>query len=218
MATNKSSKKFVLIVSLFGLIAMAAGLWLSLKGLKQTPDDLEIAGIYLAEPRDVSEFKLTGSDQQPFTRDSFRGHWNFLYFGYTYCPDACPLTLSQLNLVDKKLAEQDLNDNNAYILISVDPRRDSPERLAEYTRFFNENFSGATGVKEELDKLTKQMGIAYRVPEEPEDPENYLVDHSSAVILVNPDAKLQAVFTAPHEPERISEDFEAIRQRFEVMN
>ena len=218
MANAKPLQKQWIIASLLGIIAMSTGLWLGFGGLQQISGPLEIAGIYLDEPKAVGDFTLTASSNQPFTLTSFEGQWSFLYFGYTYCPDACPLTLGQLNVVDKNLAEQNLNKDNAYILISVDPNRDTPERLAEYTRFFNENFSGATGTPEQLDQLTKPLGVYYSVPEDPEDPENYLVDHSSAIVLINPKAELQALFTPPHDPKRITEDFSAIRQRFEAAN
>jgi protein SCO1/2 len=211
-------RKYIIFALLAGAAVLGAGSWLMLQDYQRSQQRLDIAGIYLNEPRPLSEFTLTDSADKPFSRDSFKDHWSFLSFGYTYCPDACPLTLSQLNLVDKQLAEEDLNKDTDYLLISVDPRRDTPQRLAEYTAFFNKKFHGATGEPGELSKLSKALGVYYSVPENPEDPENYLVDHSSAVVLINPDAELQALFTPPHDPQRISADFKAIRERYEATN
>jgi protein SCO1/2 len=203
----------ILIPLVLGALALGAGLWLGLQILSRGAP-LEIAGVYLNEPQAITaDFTLTDSASQPFTKDSFKGKWSFLYFGYTYCPDACPLTLTQLNALEKQLAAQGLNQDTAYLLISVDPGRDTPERLGEYTRYFNPKFQGATGAPEELAKIAQQFGVYYSVPEDTQDPD-YLVDHSSMVFLVNPDAQLQALFSAPHEPAKLAADFTAIRQRF----
>ena len=198
-----------------GAVLFCAGLWLSWSAFKPASRaPLEIAGIYLPEPKPITSFNLLDASGQAFTQEQLKNHWTFIYFGYTYCPDACPLTLSQLNQVDKQLSEQNTANDTAYLLVSVDPRRDTPERLAEYTQFFNPKFQGVSGQVEELNKLTESLGIYYSVPEQPEDPANYLVDHSSVLVLVNPAGELQALFSAPHDPARIVEDFLTIRQRW----
>ena len=205
-----------IIISLIIALTLGTAAWLWLDN--RPPDKLEIAGIYIPEGKPLADFALTEAGNTPFSLDNFKGKWSFLYFGYTYCPDACPMALGQLKATDKLLDEKGISQDNAYLLISVDPRRDTPERLAEYTQFFNPKFSGATGAAEELDKLAKPLGVYYEVPEDPEDPENYLVNHSSAIVLINPAAQLQAMFTVPHEPAKIAEDFAAIRQRYEAAN
>jgi protein SCO1/2 len=205
-----------LVLLALALLGLGGALSWYLQDSNKSAAPLDIAGIHLPTPRPISEFSLQSADGEIFSLAQLQQRWTFLYFGYTFCPDACPLALSQLNVVDKKLSQQnpELWQAMAYVLISVDPRRDTPQRLAEYTAYFNPRFQGASGEPAALEQLAKPLGIYYAVPENPEDPENYLVDHSSALILVNPDGKLQAVFSAPHDPARIIDDFLAIQQRW----
>lgn len=207
----QSPNKRIVLYLLAGAF-LAAGVWFGWQASRTTASaPLDIAGIYLPEAKPIASFKLQDSERQPFTQAQLKDQWTFLYFGYTYCPDACPLALAQLNQVSKLLQQEEAAEDTAYMLVSVDPRRDTPERLAEYTEFFNPEFAGTTGAVDEIDKLTRSIGIYYAVPAEPEDPENYLVDHSSVIVLTNPDGKLQALFSAPHNPKQIYNDYLAIR-------
>jgi len=200
---------------LVAAVALGAGLWLGQRWFYQSPQPpLEIAGIYLPQPKELDDFTLAGQDGQPVTRADFKGHWSFLYFGYTYCPDICPLTLVELNKLDQLLSQQGLNRDTAYLLISVDPERDTPARLGEYVRYFNKKFQAATGAPQELEKLAKQLSVLYTIaPHQPG--ESYTVDHSSTVLLIDPDARLHAIFTPPHQPATMAADFAHIRQRYE---
>ena len=194
---------------------LVAGLWLGQKWLYQAPQPpLQIAGIYLPEPKELDDFTLIGQNGQPVTRADLKGHWSFLYFGYTYCPDICPLTLVELNKLDQLLGQQGLNRDTAYLLISVDPERDTPAHLGEYVRHFNQKFQGATGNPQELEKLAKQLSVLYIIPPH-QVGESYTVDHSSTVLLIDPDARLRAIFTPPHDPATLAADFARIRQRYE---
>ncbi|MFO1351966.1 MAG: SCO family protein [Gammaproteobacteria bacterium] len=208
-------KPFVALIA--GVIALGAAAWFGLHWLRPAPSPA-IAGIYLPEARPIGTFALLDQSGKPFTPDRFKNHWSFVFFGYTNCPAACPLVMGQLNVVDKKLGEQGLNQDNAYVLVSVDPRRDTPKRLGEFLAPINPKFIGVTGTAQELDKLARQVGIAYDVPANPEDPENYMVDHSLVVLLIDPSAQLRAIFTPPHDPAKLIADFAAIRARQGAIN
>jgi protein SCO1/2 len=198
-----------------GAMALAAGVVLS-HWLRPAPTPpLEIAGIYFPAPerRSVQDFALTGQDGEPFTPENLRGTWTFMYFGYTFCPDVCPMTLSRLSQVRQRLTQRGITDT-AFVLISVDPDRDTPERLREYTAFFDPTFRGATGSSSELDKITQQFGVYYKVPERKKD-EYYTVDHSSTVVVTDPDGRLHAIFTHPDEPDTVVEDFVNVHQRYQ---
>lgn len=202
-----TSRGKMLLVLAAGVLAFGLGLWLNF-GL--TPERIEpptISGILLTPPRSVEDFTLIGQDGQPFDKERWRGKWTFLYFGYTFCPDICPLTLLELNKMQKILEKENLDQNNAYLLISVDPKRDTPERLGKYTAYFNPKFQGATGAPEQLAGLAKQFGVYYKVPDTQE--ENYTVDHSSTVTLIDPQVRLRAVFTQDN-PEIMAADFRKI--------
>lgn len=213
---SRTKSIFIVVV---GAVALGIGIWLGqvVTG-KVTQPPPEIAGILFNEPKAIDDFTLIHHTGEPIHREHFEGKWTFLYFGYTYCPDICPMSLAELSQMQYQLTEEGLDENNAYMLVSVDPQRDTPQRLGEYTTYFNEKFEGATGKPEELTKLAKQFGVIYMRPPGQEDETNYVIDHSSTVILVDPEARLHAIFTPPHEPETMAADFAKIHARYQPIN
>ncbi len=161
-------------------------------------------------PKPLAEFSLVDQQGVPFQRKELVGRWNFLFFGYTHCPDVCPATLSILAQVQKRLAGEDGSAGIQTIFVSIDPQRDSPETLAEYMAFFDQGFIGLTGSTEEIDNLTRQLGAGYMRGEETS-PGNYVVNHTSAIFLIDPQARLVAAFSQPHNPATIVELFHKIR-------
>ena len=157
----------------------------------------------LTKPIKLDEFMLTADDDSVFSNQSLKDKWSLLFFGYTHCPDVCPLTLHQLAQANKELADK-LDSTPDIIMVSVDPDRDTIEILQKYVRSFGENVSGVTGKNEELDKLTSQLGIFYNANKH--EGENYSVNHSAAVILINKNAEFHAVFSAPHSIENFVSD------------
>ena len=169
----------------------------------------KIGGYVLAEPKALPPVALVDEHGRAFGPADFAGRWSFLYFGYTYCPDVCPLTLVELATLKKRLAEQLPDTPTDYYLVSVDPRRDTPERLREYVTYFDASFHGLTGSIEDLKLLTQQTGSVFFVPEGQSE-DGYLVSHSSNLALVDPEGRLAAVFTSPHEPAQLAADFSLI--------
>ena len=161
----------------------------------------------LTKPIKLDEFMLTADDDSVFSNQSLKDKWSLLFFGYTHCPDVCPLTLHQLAQANKELADK-LDSIPDIIMVSVDPDRDTSEILQKYVRSFGENVSGVTGKNEELDKLTSQLGIFYNANKH--EGENYSVNHSAAVILINKNAEFHAVFSAPHSIEHFVSDLPLI--------
>jgi protein SCO1/2 len=157
----------------------------------------------LTKPIKLDEFLLTADDDSVFSNQSLKDKWSLLFFGYTHCPDVCPLTLHQLAQANKELADK-LDSTPNIIMVSVDPDRDTSEILQKYVKSFGENVSGVTGKNEELNKLTSQLGIFYKANKH--EGENYSVNHSAAVILINKNAEFHAVFSAPHSIEHFVSD------------
>jgi len=186
------------------IAALAAGIFF---GTQQSAPDLsELSGFSFPEPEALENVALVDHNSEPLTEADFKDKWTFIYVGYTFCPDYCPLTLTTLNQMDSLLQEDESLPESRNLLVSVDPERDTPEHLKDYVKFFSENFDGATGTPEELRKFADQVSAVYRVPDDRSDP-NYLVDHSSTVILINPEARVQALFTAPQTAEALAKDF-----------
>lgn len=140
-----------------------------------------------------------------FTNASLQGHWSLVSFGYTFCPDICPTTLATLREVKTQL-EAGGGVAPQVLFVSVDPSRDTPARLDEFVRFFDPAFIGATGSDAELAALVKHLGVQYQRHDGP-DPQHYVVDHSAVVYLIDPQGRLKATFSWPHEPAALAADY-----------
>jgi protein SCO1/2 len=199
--------------SLLSLVITAA--WI---GVLLTPrvtlaeDDLD--KIVLPRPVQVPEFTLTDYYRKPFTQNRLKGKWSFVFFGYTHCPDVCPVTLTEMDKIIDVLPPKPGPDNNyQYVFISVDPKRDTPAVLNDYVHYFNDNIIGATGSDQELKKLTKAVKIRYSRGEGTDT--EYTVNHSSAMLLFDPEGRYYARFRAPQYVDRIYENFRQIRRQYE---
>jgi len=183
------------------LLAAVLGLAMLLTWLLVKPPapPAELEGVLRSEFRPLAPFHLQSRGHGPVDRDSLRGKWTFVFFGYVSCPDVCPNTLHELGAMQTLLEDQSpgLARQVQVLFVSVDPDRDDPERLASYVAYFGPRIIGATAGRGALDRLAQQFGAAYRV--EPETvPGEYQVSHSSAVFLVDPYARLIAAFSQPH--------------------
>ena len=162
----------------------------------------------LVPPRPLPPLALVDQNNQPFGADRLRGAWSFVFFGFTSCPDVCPVTMSALAQTRKLLADLPEPSRPRVVMISVDPERDTPERLAAYVKGFDPAFVGATGTKPAIDELAQRMGVL--VATRPLDGDAYTVDHTTSLFLVGPDGALRALFSAPHEPDKIAADYRRI--------
>ena len=148
------------------------------------------SGVF-SPPRPAPEFSLRGSDGVDFKLSRYRGKVVALGFGYTFCPDVCPTTLAELAQARKKLGA-DAKDFQV-IYITVDPERDSAERLKTYLSAFDDSFVGATGTAEQLANVRKAYGIAIAKKTVEGHPSAYLVHHSSFVYFIDREGRLRAM-------------------------
>ena len=170
----------------------------------QQPGGVPAHATVLPEPRPLPEFSLIDQAGDDFNRASFVGHCSLVFFGFTHCPDICPATLQQLALARTSVNASGSQQFPRIVLVSVDPERDTPEILDEYTQHFGEDVIGVTGSLDELKKLTRSIGIFFEKTATDED--NYGVDHSAVVLLVNQNAEFHALFSAPHRVEDFVDD------------
>ena len=187
------------------VIAAAAG-FLAGRWWPAGPPALEASTALFGEERPLPDFSLTDHNGQAYSRKSLTEHWTLLFFGYTHCPDICPVTLATMAASVDAVAALG-GERPHVVFVSVDPERDTPEALGGYVGVFRDDFLGVTGPHEELRKLARALGVVYSRNGEGPD---YLVDHSAAVLLVNAEGELQAVFGPPHEPDPIARDIVAI--------
>jgi protein SCO1/2 len=192
------------------VLALAAGLWFGLQQMiPRTPETPSVqSATVLSNPRPLQPFSLIGQDGIPFTLDNLKGHWSFLAIGYTHCPDVCPTTLATYNAIQERIGDAD--KATRFVFVSVDPERDSPETLARYLAYFNPDFEGATGTHSDLQGFVSQLGLLYGKHTGQETAMGYLVDHSASILLTDPEARLTAIFSSPHDPRAMAQDLTTI--------
>ncbi len=195
---------------MIAVIAVVAGALASLIMLKQSTTEIA-SGTLLPQPRAIADFSLNAADGRTFTKADFTGHWTIVFAGYTFCPDVCPTTLTDLTAVIKQLGPDDAKKLQV-LFVSVDPERDMPERLAKYVHYFSPDFRAATGDVAALEKLGTSLGFVFmKVPGAT--PTSYLMDHSAALMLVNPKAELAGFLTPPFKADAIADDLRPLLQR-----
>lgn len=195
----------IIVILAAGAGFLLGGGW---PGADRAPPALESATALFGSESGVPEFTLRDHTGEVYTRDDLDGRWTLFFFGYTHCPDICPITLATLARSVEALPTGNSDPPPRIVFVSVDPERDTAEHLRRYVTSFRDDFLGVTGPHEELRKLTRALKVVYaRTGEGPD----YLVEHSAALMLVNPDGELQAIFTPPHAPDAIARDFAAIR-------
>jgi protein SCO1/2 len=146
-------------------------------------------------------FTLTAMDGRAVTDQTYRGEWVLIYFGYTSCPDACPTALNNMGIALDRLG----GDAAAWqpVFITVDPKRDTREMLAEYLKSFDPHIVALTGTQEQVSRVVQEYHVY--VLAHPESGGNYTVDHSSFYYLINPEGKLVRVIAGDVSGEELAE-------------
>lgn len=167
------------------------------------------------EAHDVSglmpdlSFKLTDENGEPVTAADYAdARLTLLFFGYTNCPDVCPMTLSRLSAAISGLDES-VRDDIVALFVSVDPKRDTPERLKKYTAHFGPWFVGLTGTQDELTRFTKAMRVAYGYGE-PNENGFYLVSHSAAVFVFDDEQQVRLLINQQQTVDAITNDLKTL--------
>ena len=194
-----------LLPTLLGvLVILALFAWLVLPRLRPH----QFNGTVIQSEMPSTDFTLTSADG-PVSLSDYRDKLVLLYFGYTFCPDVCPTTLSDVN---RALAQ--LGDDAAdvqLIMVSVDPARDNPEKLAEYVEFFNPTFVGVTGTDEEVRRVATLYSIWYEAHEE-EGASGYLVDHTATLNVIDREGHLKLLIGYGTGADAIAADLEYMLQ------
>jgi|SRR5665213_2396013 protein SCO1/2 len=179
-------------------IAAATGFWLAHR-LDHSAPQLT-SGTWLPQPRNIGEFSLIDQNNAQFTAARLRGAPTLVYFGYTHCPDVCPVTLLQLAQVVKSGVVPGLR----VVFITVDPARDTPVQLAQYVHAFDPDFIGLTGAPAMVQTMAHRFGVAFLRVDLPGG--DYSLDHSSTIFLMDAHGRNVAVFTAPYDVKSLTAD------------
>ncbi|WP_420426529.1 SCO family protein [Algiphilus sp.] len=183
--------------------ALLVGLAVALFTLRPSSGGQLEGGILLSQPRAISPFSLVDASGEAFTETALQGRWTAIFPGFTHCPDICPTTLGVLRDVMNKL-EGPKREQWQIVFLTVDPSRDTPEALSQYVGYFSDAFIGVTGDMDEIDGLTKDLSIAYRYT--PQEDGGYTVDHTAAIVLVNPQGQVAGYLQPPYQPARMAAD------------
>lgn len=192
------------IASLFAGIFVAQHLH-----FKKKIDVAKFHGTYLENPRTVNQFSLIGTDQKTFDNSSLQGQWTLVFFGFTNCGYLCPTTMAEIGKMYRVLETNGVKELPHVVMISIDPDRDSLEKLSSYVASFHPSFYGARGEEASVKAMTREMGVAYAkvVDKDNPDPLAYDVQHSGALMLFNPQGELNAFFTTPHHADLLAKDY-----------
>lgn len=161
------------------------------------------SGMLLQGTNTAHDFSLVDENGEHVNLSDFRGKPVLLYFGYTFCPDVCPTTMAELGRMMRELGDQ--AEDVQVVMISVDPGRDTPERLAEYVRYFHPDFIGLTGTEEEVSQAATPLGIYY-AKQEVEGASGYLMDHTATVLMIDKDGSTRMIWPYGTPAEDMAED------------
>ncbi|WP_049722981.1 SCO family protein [Gilvimarinus polysaccharolyticus] len=176
-----------------------------------TADELRLNGAVVFDtPRRFDDFTLLNQKGDGFTRADLVGQWSLVFFGFTHCPDICPTTMAELDRLLKNLPA-DIAADTEVILVSLDPARDTPEVLSEYVGYFDPTFIGVTGDFLTLRRFANQVNVAFNKVTIGDD---YTVDHSANVVLINPRGDYHGFFKPPFELAKLKATYSSIHQSF----
>jgi protein SCO1/2 len=165
-----------------------------------------VQGLLWPPPRTLRDIALTDQHNVRFGAERVSGKWTLMFFGFTHCPDVCPTTLETL-----KRALPAMPTDTQVVFVSVDPERDTPEKLASYVAYFHPDFVGLGGEPANITALEKSLGVlAERVPQG--DKGEYTMDHSAAVFLIDPRQREVGVISPPLTVESVRQTYAQIRR------
>ena len=214
---NNNMRNLAFLV--LGILALIAGVaaWLQLAAPRSSQPGGVVetrSATLLPQLRKLQPFSLMDQHGRPFSNQTLEGQWTILNFGYTHCPDICPTTLAMLKNMSDRLDSAGASATPQIAFVSVDPERDTRQRLAEYMKYFDPSFLGVTGSDDELKRLTQPLGILYAKVTTEKSAMGYVMDHSASIILVDPQGRYHALFSPPYDPGIMAQDIIRITENY----
>ncbi len=171
----------------------------------------ERGAVVFDQPRRFSDLELVDHKGEAFTRERLEGRWSLLFFGFTHCPDICPMTMADLGRLVGDLPEE-VAANTQVALVTLDPARDTPDQLSEYVNYFHPEFVGVTGEFLDLRRFANEVNVAFSKVTLGDD--DYTVDHSSNIVIINPKGDYHGFFRPPFEHDRLKSTYLSIYRAF----
>jgi protein SCO1/2 len=210
MSAAAGIKKTVIIICVFmlAMIGLLVNKQLS-KPLLNT-EQLRDQGVFLYDkPRIIKPFSLIDHHGQVFDNERLKGKWSLVFFGFTFCADVCPTTMSMLKTMYAGIEDKSMQASTQVLLVSVDPARDTKEQLAQYVPYFNPDFLGVTGEFMSVYGFATNLSAPFQ--KVPGGGENYVVDHSGYIFLINPRGDYQGFFKPPFDADNFRQHYYSVR-------
>jgi protein SCO1/2 len=201
-----------LLIGVVLIVAFALGLFAAQRWMRSSLPELPLSHATLyPQPKSVEGLSLVDQRATPVTAESLRGRWWLVFFGFTQCPDVCPTTLATLARTRDAVADLAPAARPRVLLISVDPERDTPERLAAYVQHFDPDFVGATGSPEDISQAARLFGVPFAKVALPGG--GHTFDHGAGVFILDPNAAIVAYSSAPHDAVVLAADYRLLAGR-----
>ncbi len=205
-----SQKRGVARIVLILLAVLAVGAAAFLLWQRFGPRPGPQFGVAIGATAPADDFRLDSTLGRPVALSDYADRYTVLYFGYTTCPDICPTTLADLSQAEQLLG--DAAKRMQVLFITVDPERDTVERLRDYLAYFSPNFIGLSGSLEATEAIASEFGVVYEKRYASESATDYLMDHSAVVIVLDPQRRPQIMFPFGVTAEQIASDLQAVMQ------
>ncbi len=205
-------KKNIILIGLFIFIVLLLFINKLTTPRVLSTNELLINGLFLFEnPKQISDFSFYSANGEVFNKSNLNDKWTLMYFGFTRCPDECPTTMYQISKLIKILREKEfpLNDKQ-WVLVSIDPERDSPEDINKYAKGFDASFIGVSNTRPMLLNLATQLSVNNVMPSGDKMDHSHLDNHVNNIILLNPKGEFAGVFRPPFDISRLSLTYQSI--------
>ena len=203
------------VTILVAALAAALGLWAA-QHLSGKPAETRwppTQAVRLFDPpRELPAFSLRQSDGTPLVPGELKGHWTLVFLGFTHCPDICPTTLATMAKAQKQWASIPESTRPRVLFVSVDPERDTPDRIGEYAHAFHRDTLAATADVPALENFARSLSMVFaKVPPDEGEPANeYSVDHSAAMAVLDPKGRMSGLIRPPFDAKAIAADMAAL--------
>ncbi|PZO65675.1 MAG: SCO family protein [Pseudoxanthomonas suwonensis] len=195
------------------ILAIAVGVGLALAAThfiapKPAPGPAMQTVTLLPQPRTIPAFSLRQSDGTPLIPGELHGHWTLVFLGFTFCPDVCPTTLTDLAQAQRQWEALPESTRPRVLFISVDPERDTPDRIGEYAHAFHPDTLAATGDIPALEAFARSLSLVFMkaAPETGAAADQYSIDHSAGIAVLDPQGRMAGVIQPPFQPQAIAND------------
>jgi protein SCO1/2 len=197
----RMTRSIRILAIVLALAAAAGGGWWATRIFTQRePVPTLLQGTAIVPARALGALDLVDQRGQRFANDRFQGHWSVIYFGFTTCPMICPATMAELKDFAARVRNLPPAARPQVILITIDPKNDTPQAMGRYVAAFDAAFLGLTGSIAAIDNAANEFNVARSAS-------NGQIDHSTTLYIVDPRGSISAVFTPPHTAAALAEDY-----------